>query len=143
EFSDWSAGVALSSAPDAVWQQVPVAQSTSEPLLAIQRALLRVCAARGDLFAVLTLPEHDHEDDALAHVVSLKAASGPASVVPRLGGGEAEILAFGAIYHPWLIGREEGPSTDLLSAPPDGATCGIMASRAIDRGAWIAPANEQ
>ena len=35
-------------------------------LLDVQRALLRMCAARGDLLAVLSLPEHYRAADAVA-----------------------------------------------------------------------------
>jgi len=40
-----------------------------------------------------------------------------------------------------LIGREE--DLTLRTTPPDGASIGITARRTIERGAWIAPANEQ
>jgi len=59
-----------------------------------------------------------------------------------LGIGEALAFSYGAIYHPWLIGHEEDMPSDLRGTPPDGAACGIMAQRALTRGAWIAPANE-
>ena len=44
---------------------------------ALQLALLRLCAARGDLFAVLALPEHYREREAASHVRALRAAAGP------------------------------------------------------------------
>jgi hypothetical protein len=113
-------------------------------LLAVQRALLRVCAARGDLFAVLALPEHYREASAVAHAAALRsAAPSLTAIVPPLGLGEALALSYGAIHHPWLIGREEGISIDLRRTPPDGAATGLLARRAIERGAWIAPANEE
>src|SRR5438067_57171 len=80
----------------------------------VHQALLRMCAARGDLFAILTLPEHYREDDASAHAAKLRS----------LLGEQAPELSYGAIYHPWLIGREESRPTELRRVPPDGAITG-------------------
>jgi len=98
-------------------------------LLPIHRALLTLCAAHGELFAVLGLPRHYRESAALDHAKSLA----------RLIGND-RTLSFGALYHPWLIGRHAGQS-DLRALPPDGAACGQIAARTLDRGPWIAPAN--
>ena len=38
--------------------------------------------------------------------------------------------------------EHERPRALFRNAPPDGATCGILAQRALARGAWVAPANE-
>src|SRR5262249_26078886 len=46
------------------------------------------------------------------------------------------------LYHPWLIGDDDPGTGALPSLPPDGAVCGMIAQRALARGAWIAPANE-
>lgn len=113
-------------------------------LLDVQRALLRMCAARGDLVAVLGLPDHYREDDAIEHVRALTSASrqgsGARAIAP-LGAGEEANFSYGALYHPWLIVTEsEGRA--LRRVPPDGAACGVLARRALERGAWIAPANE-
>lgn len=125
-----------------------------DTLLAVQRALLRLCAARGDLLAVLALPEHYREDAAVAHAAALKSplvagrrfragwARRGSRLVEPLGTGEAAAFSYGALYHPWLIGREETGPVSFRIAPPDGAACGIIARRALARGAWIAPANE-
>jgi phage tail sheath protein FI len=124
-------------------------------LLALQRALVRLCAARGDLFAVLALPEHYTEDDAIAHIAWLKApkhaielhsaldsSSDEVQLVFPLGFGERNAFTYAALYHPWMIVREDISTNDLKRVPPDGTACGILALRAIARGAWIAPANE-
>jgi phage tail sheath protein FI len=126
----------------------------------VQRALLRLCAARGDLFAVLALPEEYREDDAIAHMATLRSplsqaieveASGGASIdsdvtpeerVQPLGYGESRAFSYGALYHPWLIERINDRPIIYQRTPPDGAACGILAQRALNRGAWIAPANE-
>jgi hypothetical protein len=113
-------------------------------LLDVQRALLRVCGARADLVAVLSLPEHYREDDALAHVRSLTSPSiqgGRAGVVAPLSGGEEAAFSYGAIYHPWLIATESSGRA-LRRVPPEGAACGLLARRALERGAWVAPANQ-
>lgn len=54
--------------------------------------------------------------------------------------------SFAALYHPWVYMAIESESAGgggpMRYIPPDGAVCGTMAARAINRGAWIAPANE-
>ncbi|HEY2902661.1 MAG TPA: hypothetical protein VGL59_18910 [Polyangia bacterium] len=128
-----SNGVAVTVAPPPRLVQWPAA--TYDPagrqiLLTIQAALVRMAAARGDLFAVLSLPETDRAGDAAAHVTALRAA------IP-----EDAAWSYGALYHPWLL--LESPDGDpLRRAPADGAVLGVMAARAIARGAWIAPANQ-
>ncbi|HEY8561381.1 MAG TPA: hypothetical protein VIL74_13475 [Pyrinomonadaceae bacterium] len=141
-FSDWSEGLAVRVPP-------PVDYAVSEKfepdvLLAVQRALLRMCAARGDLFAILNLPEHFDEREAFAHVATLKATRGFASAtagVEPFSADETKVLSFGAVYHPWLLTRGED-FKDFRNVPPDGAILGTFAKRAVTRGAWIAPANE-
>jgi hypothetical protein len=163
--SDWSPGLAVQVVTTSAWRVLDIADYDVATLLVAQRAALRLSAARGDLFAVLALPEHYREDEAVAHAALLKDANGPRVPVPRLrpllpapptfparpdpvslpmGTGEARAFSFGAIYHPWLSGREsnEGGS-GVTTHPPDGALAGLLASRAIRRGAWIAPANER
>ena len=56
--SDWSYGVGVRVAAARRWQLQTVQAYNPDTLLAVQRALLRLCAARGDLLAVLGLPEH-------------------------------------------------------------------------------------
>ena len=99
------------------------------PMLRIHQALLRMCAARGDLFAVLSVPQEFRETDLLAHAASTAAT-------------DPTVLSYGALYHPWLTGREENALDQLRTSPPDGAAAGTMAKRSILRGAWIAPAGE-
>jgi phage tail sheath protein FI len=96
--------------------------------------------------ASLGLAEHFRENEARAYINRLKSQGDEGFLTATeltlpLGGNEARAFSYGALYHPWLIGREE----DLLlrTTPPDGASIGIIARRAIERGAWIAPANEQ
>lgn len=108
-------------------------------LVAVHRSLLRMSAARGDLLALLTLPEHYRAADAAAHAAVLAAPSGPvAANIAPLGYGEARALSYGALYHPWLLGRE---SDGVRRTAPDGVALGTLAARALSRGAWMAPAN--
>jgi hypothetical protein len=155
---DWSNAVVVRGVPAGGWRLNPVQGYSNDTLLVVQRALLRLCAARGDLSAVLALPEHYREEQAADHVAILAAPAGPAIRVAAgdeaspqqlpplfsqpLGPGEADALSYGAVYHPWLIGREENQPDGLRRTPPDGAACGSLALRALNRGAWVAPANE-
>jgi hypothetical protein len=142
ESSDWSNETAIMVSAGAAWQINEAGAFELDTLLEVHRGLLRLCAARGDIMAVLALPEHFREDDALAYLDDLKStrpSSGGREVRP-LGTGEEPAFSYAAVYHPWLIVREE--IQGLLSTPPDGAASGLIAARSLTRGAWIAPANE-
>jgi hypothetical protein len=146
--SDYSNGVAVRIDAATDWQEVRSSDYSDHVLLDVHRALLRMSAARGDLLAALVMPEHYRERDVLTHAGRLGRALGMDFTsttwgVPPLQRNEQSVLSFGALYHPWLVGREENDLGNLRSNPPDGAVLGIIAMRAIDRGAWVAPANEQ
>jgi hypothetical protein len=142
ESSDWSNEEAVPILAETRWLVEPAGAFQSATLLEIHRALLRFCAARGDIMAVLAAPEHFREEEALGYLAELKSAVAPASgwAVRPLGSGEEAAFSYAAIYHPWLIIREEAGG--LLSTPPDGAASGLIAARSLARGAWIAPAND-
>ncbi|MCG8458203.1 MAG: hypothetical protein MI919_18140, partial [Holophagales bacterium] len=159
-------------------RSLPVAASASgeaarTPLLAVQRALLRFCAARADLVALLSLPRGSDPEEARRHLGRLAPSlddpvpTGPApgvgggsdsarAGVPPLTLGEAPILGFGAVFHPWLapaagrsgvaepddpaavgFGGDTGSGPATLGAdpeldagrrmPPDGAVAGLCA----------------
>jgi hypothetical protein len=115
---------------------------TDGVLLSVHRALVRLCAARGDMLALLSLPEHYREDAALGHAAALVVdRTGTRTSVPPLGAGEAPALSYAALYHPWLVTTSEDRPGELHRVPPDGALAGVMARRALERGAWVAPAN--
>jgi hypothetical protein len=149
--SRWSNGVSVGAPAGPGYALLPEEDYTAAPLLAVQRALLRMCAARGDMLAVLSLPEHYRVDAAIEHVGRLRAA---ADVIPRpslppaidpvfpLGAGEQRALGFGALYHPWLALSVPERGDTFRIAPPDGTVAGVIARRAATRGAWVAPANE-
>ena len=110
--------------------------------------MLRICAARGDLLTVLALPEHFHEDDAIAHAAALQSAVGAAikvgqAIVAPIGTNEGRALSFGAIYHPWLIVPDDGAAGTLRWTPPDGFASGTLSLRSSTRGPWVAPANQR
>jgi phage tail sheath protein FI len=130
--SDYSNGVAIRIDVATGWRQETATAYNDQTLLDIHHALLRMSAARGDLFAVLSVPAHYRERETAAHASRLKVnlQSEPAA------------LSFGGVYHPWLIGREEDDLSNLRTTPPDGAMAGIMAKRSSKRGAWISPGNE-
>ena len=131
--SDYSNGVAKRIDVATGFQQVLADKYTDQDLFEVHRALLRMSAARGDLFAVLAVPEHYRERETVLHAAHLKSALS----------SEAAALSFGGVYHPWLTGREENDLNNLRTSPPDGAMAGILAKRAISRGAWVSPANEK
>jgi hypothetical protein len=130
---EWSSPLVVRTAETARWFLRETLDYSAATLLEVQLALLRMCAARGDLLAVLALPEHYRERAAVAHVRALKA--GPA-------GPPDPILGYGALYHPWLHATDPARPAEVRRMPPDGAATGVVAGRALARGAWIAPANE-
>jgi hypothetical protein len=144
--SDWSNGIGVRVRPASGWRSKSRKAYDPTVLLEVQCALLRLCAARGDLFAVLSLPEHYREEDSARHTGLLKpsarAATAGKSLIAPLGYDETRALSFGALYHPWLLGAEAEGRTGLRRSPPDGAAAGVLAGRAFRRGAWVAPANE-
>ncbi|HEV2801593.1 MAG TPA: hypothetical protein VGW12_13900 [Pyrinomonadaceae bacterium] len=143
--SDWSNGVSVRVAPSNAWQLTEEVDYANTELLSVQRALVRMCAARGDLLAVLSLPVHYREDKAIEHISLLKTtqqrAPGADNSV-RLNNDETGAFSYAAIYHPWLTARDSRRFDLFRDTPPDGAACGILARRANARGAWVAPANE-
>jgi hypothetical protein len=133
-FSDWSDGLIL-GAPDSPGQQA--AGTDHRSTLRVQRALLRVCAARADLTAILSAPWGADTAAALDHLAALKTFSDAPDAPFSLRPDEARALGYGAFYHPWL----RLPGRSGASLAPDGAAAGITAARARARGAWVAPAN--
>jgi len=128
--SDWSNGVAVHVTAAADYAALGADEYDPSLLRAVHDALLLLCAARGDLFALLSLPGHYDERQAMAHPATLQAS--------------ARVRSHGALWHPWLILRDgpDGDAAPLKATPHDGATAGVFAARALARGAWIAPANE-
>ncbi len=103
----------------------------------IHQAMLRLCAARSDLLAVLSLPREYRTAAALDYkdrLVSLLAPEEP-----------ERTLSFGALYHPWSLVRDalDDSSRAVRAVAPEGTVCGSMASRTLTSGAWASPANQR
>lgn len=124
--SAWSDGVLLPGTAVTVRREIPADHFNAKPLFKLHRALLRLCAARGDAFALLSLPRHYNEAAAISHAKQLR----------NLNAIEASALSFGALYHPWVAFAGQG------EVAPDGPACGAIARRTLARGAWLAPAGE-
>jgi hypothetical protein len=135
---------------DDAWRALTPAEfgdSGAVELRRVQRALLRLAAASGELFAVLGLPRHYRAADAIRHALALRAERPDAA--QAFGFNERRALSYGALYHPWIVSPAPRlPGSAPLSTiaqrayPPDGIAIGVLAARASRRGAWIAPANE-
>ncbi len=138
-----------------VWTALTADQASPwNELRAIHAALLRATAARGDVFALLSVPESFTALEAGSHARWLSglaaefsssgAEAQPAFLsagVPSLNSGEAGLVRFAALYHPWVVAGVDEADLGLRSHPPDGFMAGVVAKRSLDRGAWIAPAN--
>lgn len=143
-YSDWSNGVVTQVGSADRWEISAEDKYDSQNLLAVQRALLRVCAVRGDMFAVLSLPQHFRAKETADHLSILRSKPGadPLNTGVAIDFLDDRTLSFGAAWHPWLSGFEENRFEKIRSVPPCGAISGLIARRASDRGAWVAPANE-
>lgn len=130
-------------------------------LLAVQCAIIRLCASDADKVAILSLPRHYLAEQVTRHVDRLLPSIGntpqnlPSAVfgsghihVPPLNQGEARSVSFAALFHPWLyVNATESFSGEQVTqlsvaGPADGAVCGQMAATSNQRGAWIASANK-
>ena len=111
---------------------------STDALLAVQRELLVICAARADAVAILSLPRHFRRRDCIAWRSALAERLGALAGDDALAGREdVSVDSYGAVYHPWLTVAAAGK---LCAVPPDGAACGIIAARELARQVWIAPA---
>lgn len=133
----------------------PLDDFSDRDILAVHRALLRLCYARGDLFGVLALPRHYSAQQAREHVSKLNPSASdrldsgftadPLSAdVPPLRHGEIPVLSHAGLYFPWLASHTDNPASGRVAIrylPPDGAVVGKIAAKSIEQGAWIAPAN--
>jgi hypothetical protein len=128
--SNWSMGLTVVVSGLEQWITLDAGEYSADTLVAVHRALMRLAAARGDSFAVLSVPEHYRAADATAHVRVLKDPA------------EVRTFSFAALYYPWAFVRERAGSNELSRVGPDGLAAGLMAKRALQRGAWIAPGND-
>ena len=121
--------------------------TTPGALLDVQRALLRMCAARGDLLAVLSLPEHYREDEAIgarAHAAERRPpAPGASTPCRRSAAGDAGARLRRALPPVAASPRGADAGQRVRRTPPDGAVAGVhRRARAAHAGAWVAPPNE-
>jgi hypothetical protein len=162
ELGPWSVTVVMVVSPDVGWSVIDETTynetDRAAELLAVQRAAMRFCAARGDVMVVLSMPRHYREDTVLDHVGALVSTSGDdddehedqnsgtdgsvSRSVRPLRGDELRALSYAAVYHPWLgIRLEQNDSSLVTMQPPDGTAAGMIAARSLREGAWWAPAN--
>ncbi len=120
-----------SATPATQWQLLPRSAYADGGLLEVQRATAHFAAARGDWVALLDLPKQYRLPQVQTYQRQLLAA---------LRRDDDDTDSYIAIYHPWLISRED--TGELIHTSPTGAMAGVMADRAWRRGAWVAPANE-
>ena len=119
---------------------------------AVHSALLDLCAATREHFALLSLPEHWDGERLARHSSALRAYAASDFVT-------AQAASFAAIHHPWLLRREAASASagagtgsaasggttlaakgagELHAHPPEGALLGLFAQRSRNRGAWAA-----
>lgn len=141
--------VALVALPDATQVGWSAAADPADPpvaadpagydesgLVDVQRALVVLCAARGDAVALLSLPAHYDPARTLAWRDRLTGD-------PALTGGSASgtsPVSYAGYWYPWLRVPDPAGLAPLRAVPPDGAVAGTIAARELARGAWIAPA---
>jgi hypothetical protein len=153
ESSPWSNIQSFVPTPGKVWTIKSPREYRDTHLVAVHRALLRFCAARGDLLAIMTLPSHYREEETLRHLTALVAQAKQETKetnhakngnVPPLTPGEDPVLSYGAIFHPWIVTNVEASAgtSNVRLIPADGTACGSVAALAVARGAWVAPAND-
>ncbi len=149
----WSNTVIVEPTQRVNWTLVAPSEFEDNVLLSVHRALLRFAGARADMLALLSLPAHYRRFEAIAHVGKLTAGgterfSGTADAgdVLPLSDGEADVLSYGTLLHPWVTVRvpDRGVNREEITTelPPEGVIAGSMAGLSIERGAWLAPANK-
>ncbi|MFO1429848.1 MAG: hypothetical protein U1F76_06870 [Candidatus Competibacteraceae bacterium] len=98
-------------------------------VLPVHTALMDLCAATREHFALLSVPL-DWDATAIGkHVQALRAHA--ARDIEA-----SQATSFVALHHPWLLQRED--DTSLQAHPPEGAVLGVYARRSRLKGAWSA-----
>jgi uncharacterized protein len=108
-------------------------------MVEVHTAVIQLCAARSDVFAVLGVPLHYDTGDALVWLQQLGTSSQPS----QAGRIVLSPLSFAGFWHPWVSVVEQATPqlAPLRNQPADGAVCGMIAARELARGAWVAPAS--
>ncbi len=95
------------------------AKATKSPrLAALHASILRIAAANGDFFAILSLPAHFRTADATGHARALATLAPGAGSPGQLGADEGRLLSHGAVYHPWLVARTGSASCPRRPTAP-------------------------
>jgi hypothetical protein len=148
--SDWSKTAEVFSIPRT---RALDADADNAVVLPVHRALMDLCAATREHFALLSVPLDWDAARLAAHVADLRAHA--ARDIEA-----AQATSFVALYHPWLLQREADASlqahrrphprrdplltlqreadASLHAHPPEGAVLGVYAKRSRDKGAWSA-----
>lgn len=98
----------------------------------VNTALLALCAASREHFALLAVPQRWGQPAIAAHVDALRREAALVDTTQS-----ASAASFAAIHHPWLLQRDADDR--LRSHPPSGALMGLLARRSRQHGAWGAP----
>jgi hypothetical protein len=108
------------------------------PLLDVQVALVTMCAARADQVALLSVPRHYDVPSTL----SWRARISADGRISDTSGVVSSPLGYAGFWHPWvsIVAGQTDNRSQLRDVPPDGTVAGLIASRELARGAWIAPA---
>jgi hypothetical protein len=137
----WSNTVFIPPLPRSDFTLLTEREYDGVDLVTLHSALLRFCAARGDLTAALAVAAFA---DPVTHLAALRPVAGsPATTaagVPPLTTGERDVFGFGALLHPWLL-ISDGET--VRPRPPDGLALGHAAAAARGPGAWTSAANRR
>ena len=109
----------------------------------VQRALIDLCAASREHFALLAAPPEWDAATLAAHVggpAGLRAHADRADAGAGGAGDAAASASFAALYHPWVLQRDADGL--LREHPPEGLLMGLMARRSRLKGAWSAAGPE-
>ena len=103
-------------------EQLPPAEHDDTAMQEVQRALIRLCAARADVVGLLSLPQHFDAQAAGQWHEQL-------TTTPDFFDGDP--LSYAALYHSWPAVREETVPAlaPLRYLPPDGFAAGMIAAR--------------
>jgi hypothetical protein len=111
-------------------------------LLGVQQAVVTFCQARADVVGILSLPGHFEQRDCSFWLGAFRERLGlPRQATFPDEARELADLSYVAAYHPWLLVPDQDAPGRVRSVPPDGAICGAIATRELERGVWVAPAN--
>lgn len=115
-------------------------------------AVLNHCERMADRVAILDGPESIQSINALTKVASAnsgsKKAAGGAGAAAAAGAATDGLRprnsdgGYGAVYFPWIVGRDPMVPGNLITTPPSGHLAGIYARSDAARGVHKAPANE-